>query len=313
MAKELQQTILLSTDWDKSLSPENMQEALFRRLNLNPNEVWAESARYIIELDYFDREAYLAVMVDAAQGITRLNNPNRNLEKLRGLTNQMVHDAGADIPLYKGLHKNDPFNFLRGLKQQSISGNGLEGITVKIAVNTTGNKAMVLGSKAYTPEIVDYVFGAEFVENNDGIICGYKNAIGAQDKASILHSLSKGAIDNPDLSVNDTVPEEERVIPFFNIIHMGDSGAFGTDHAAWAALEHYAVNSHSDRLPGRIALYDPDDEESKAKARKYYEEGRVQYFTPADFSRDSKTSDLINEMIYEMAIHAKRRNEYRFE
>ena len=79
---------------------------------------------------------------------------------------------------------------------------------------------------------------------------------------------------------------DDEVLPFKNIIYIGDSQ---TD------IPSFKVVKNSGGLS--VCVYDPDSDSSRKTAQKCFIEGRVNYFMPADYREGSDLYSLIKNYI----------------
>ncbi|MBQ8266878.1 MAG: HAD family hydrolase, partial [Clostridia bacterium] len=97
--------------------------------------------------------------------------------------------------------------------------------------------------------------------------------------------ISKGVLNVNDQGVNDSFSPEEIRVPFRNVVYIGDSD---TDVPCMKLVNSYGGHS--------IAVYNAETED-KSKVYKMMREGRIKYYTPADYSKDSKLDKLIKAII----------------
>ena len=90
--------------------------------------------------------------------------------------------------------------------------------------------------------------------------------------------------------VNDHMPEEERRIPFRNMIYIGDGP---TDVPCFAVLTH--------RQGVALAVYNPDIDESFESCMRLQEAKRVDGIAPADYREGTHLRRLVEYHLRRMA------------
>ena len=152
--------------------------------------------------------------------------------KMKGLTNAVLRELGADVELYPGMPQ-----FLNQLRK-SIESDPIfadHGIRVEHYVVSTGLRQMILGS-AIAPE-VDGVWGNEFadavplpgfvddeqqLEDTEREITHIIYSIDNTTKTRALFEINKGSNKHSGVDVNAKVPQSHRRVPFQNMIYIAD-------------------------------------------------------------------------------------------
>jgi hypothetical protein len=268
-----QNIIALLYDFDSTLSPECMQEALFRKRGVDGDEFWEEKRGLIKEAEQkginYDTEcAYMNLIL---RYVRKGTFPN--------LSNQELRELGKEVVLYPGL----PL-FLRYIKESTEEKYKLHGITLEHYVISTGLTEMVKGS-AIGPEL-EGVFASEYNTDKNGVICEIARAVGHTKKTEFLHLINKGGNKDLSIDVNGLLPRELRRIPFENMIYIADGP---TDVPCFATLNH--------RNGISIGVYNPDSEEAFQKAYQLREQNRVFSFGEADYRTDSHTFRTIFQAV----------------
>ncbi|MBQ0017418.1 MAG: hypothetical protein KBT30_02155 [Clostridiales bacterium] len=102
-----------------------------------------------------------------------------------------------------------------------------------------------------------------------------------------MFRINKGILDVNDNSVNDSMPKENRRIPFENMIYVGDSL---TDVPCMRLIEKSGGNA--------IGVYDKIDTNFKAMLELLLN-NRIKYFVEADYSENSDIEKVVKEIILE--------------
>ncbi len=264
-----QKIIALIYDFDSTLSPECMQEALFHKYNVKGSEFWEEKRKLVREAEQkginYDTEcAYMNLILRyVRKGI------------FPELSNQELRELGKEIVLYPGLPE-----FLPLISSRVREKYKLQGTTLEHYVISTGLTEMVKGSAVGSE--LDGVFASEYNTDEKGIICEIARAVGHTKKTEFLHLINKGGNKDSSIDVNGALSRELRRIPFENMIYIGDGP---TDVPCFATLNHRGGIS--------IGVYNPSSEDAFQKAYQLREQHRVFSFGEADYREGSHTFKTI--------------------
>ena len=86
--------------------------------------------------------------------------------------------------------------------------------------------------------------------------------------------------------MNESLADEAKRIPFTNMIYFGDGE---TDVPSMKLVSMFGGNA--------IAVFDPSRPNKKAVAQKLLRQGRVNFITPASYTKDSRTFRLVCAII----------------
>jgi hypothetical protein len=292
----LQNIIACIWDFDKTLSPGYMQAPIFELYNVDPKKFWKE----VDELsNYYKRDGLDLISTDTLYLNHLLTYTKQG--KFKGLNNTRLKELGDKIVLYDGLP-----GFLKKLKRYI----GLESdyeqhdIQLEHYIVSTGLRQMILGSKI--APFVDGVWGCEFVENapppgyldagakrnleDPKIISQIAYALDNTTKTRAVFEINKGSNKFPDIDVNVTIPDEDRRVPFQNMIYIADGPS------------DIPVFSLINRFGGRtFAVYQPGSKEEFAQVNNLQKQKRVHSFGEANYTEESQTSMWIKNAITEIS------------
>jgi len=252
-------------DFDGTLSPGNMQEFGFiQAIGQTPEEFWSKSNGIAIGQDASDILAYMKLMVDEAK---------KNHIKL---TRANFRKYGADIKLYEGVR--DWF--------QNINSYGREhGVIIEHYINSSGLTEIIEGSPI--AKEFKHVFAGSFLYNDKGVAEWPGIAVDFTAKTQYLFKIQKGIFSSRDaVKVNESLADESKRIPFTNTIYFGDGE---TDVPSMKLVTMFGGNA--------IAVFDPARPNKKSVAQKLLRQGRVNFITPASFTKDSRTFRLVCAII----------------
>jgi 2-hydroxy-3-keto-5-methylthiopentenyl-1-phosphate phosphatase len=258
--------IALMYDFDKTLCTTDMQAYTFiPNLGMSPDAFW-QKASDLAEEKKMDRIlAYMYLMLDEAH-IHR--KPIRR--------NDFVV-LGKDLELYPGVKEW----FCR------INKFGKEqGVTIKHYIISSGLREIIEGSCIFKE--FDDVFAGEFLYDENGVACWPKNVVNYTTKTQFLFRINKGVLDiSNDDDLNRFTKEEDRPVPFRNMIYIGDGL---TDVPCMKLVK---VNGGCS-----IAVY-PQGKRNKVKD--LIRDERVNFIEPADYSENSELDIIVKDIILHMA------------
>ena len=136
------------------------------------------------------------------------------------------------------------------------------------------------------------IFGCEYDVDAQERLWRPKRTIGHTTKTQMLFRINKDLLDmNQD--VNAHMPDEERRIPFPNMIYVGDGP---TDVPCFTVVTKYGGKA--------IAVYNPLDARARAQGEELFRHGRVDRVCPADYRSGSELRRTLEQFIKEI----RRRN-----
>ena len=292
----LQNIIACIWDFDKTLSPGYMQAPIFELYKVNPKKFWKEVDQLP---NYYKKDGLDLISTDTLYLNHLLTYTKQG--KFKGLNNTRLKELGAKIQLYDGLP-----GFFNKLKHCVTleSEYRQHDIELEHYIVSTGLRQMILGSKI--APFVDGVWGCEFVENapppgylNAGvkrtlqdpkIISQIAYALDNTTKTRAVFEINKGSNKFPDIDVNAMIPDEDRRVPFQNMIYIADGPS------------DIPVFSLINRFGGRtFAVYQPGSKEEFAQVNNLQKQKRVHSFGEANYTEGSQTSMWIKNAITEIS------------
>jgi len=115
------------------------------------------------------------------------------------------------------------------------------------------------------------------------------------NKTQFLFRISKGCLDINDDRVNDYVTPSDLRVPFRNMVYIGDSD---TDIPCMKLVNLNGGYS--------IGVFNPDmGDNAKDRVYKMFQEKRIGYFCPANYSLKSPLDTLLKNIIRLVAVRAQ--------
>jgi hypothetical protein len=246
-------------------------DVVFLRIGVKGNEFWARVNALKAVQTYDDELAWIRMLLD--------------IPAFRALSNADLGRMGGDLRLYPGVP--EVFQDLGRLLDRDDYRR--HGVVLEHYIVTSGLGAILQGS--VLSDHVERIFGCELDEDGNGRVFWPKRVISHTGKTQYLFRISKG-LEYVDLTrdVNDHMPEEERRIPFRNMLYIGDGP---TDVPCFAV-----TTSRGGRA---LAVYDPESRESFETCMSLREAQRVDMIAAADYRRNSELRWLMERYLQQMA------------
>ncbi len=192
--------VALIYDFDKTLSPKDMQEYSFLPgIRVEPDRFWGLCQDFALDHQMDGVLTYMYLMKKMAQGELDLSR-----EKLREL--------GRDVEFFPGVETwFDRINFI----------GAQNGVSVEHYIISSGLTEIIQGSAI--GDKFKAVFAASFCYDAAGQPVWPSTAVNYTNKTQYLFRINKGILDvTNDRDLNAFTPEYLRRIPFTNMIYIGD-------------------------------------------------------------------------------------------
>ena len=161
-----------------------------------------------------------------------------------------------------------------------------QGVAIKHYIISSGLREIIEGSSIFKE--FDDVFAGEFLYDENGVACWPKNVVNYTTKTQFLFRINKGVLDiSNDDDLNRFTKEEDRPVPFRNMIYIGDGL---TDVPCMKLVK---VNGGFS-----IAVY---QQNKRNKVTDLIRDERVNFIEPADYCENSKLDIIVKDIILHMA------------
>ena len=268
MTKKIQ--IAICYDFDGTLSPKNMQEYGFmEKLDIRESrKFWEEVDNTAKKQNADNISVYMKLMISKSKE----NDIQYDKETLK--------NYGKSIELFKGVETwFDRINEY-GKKQ---------GVLVKHFIISFGLKEMIEGTKI--AKEFEKIFASSFMYDPHGIPEWPAVVLNFTTKTRYLFEINKG---KNCLNINKYVPDEDREIPFSNMIYIGDGE---TDIPCMKIVKKEGGHS--------IAVYKPKSSEKLKIAEQLVKDTRVNFMASADYSEDSQIERIVKAIIDKVVADTK--------
>ena len=262
--------VALIYDFDGTLSPGNMQEFGFiQAIGKKPQEFWQESDDIAADQDASNILSYMKLMFDEAKkaGI-----------KLR---REDFRKFGESVELFEGVK-----GWFRLINDYGKA----HGVKVEHYINSSGLAEMIEG----TPIAKEFkrIYACSFLYNKEGEAEWPGVAVDYTAKTQFLFKINKGILSVRDnKKVNESKIDEKKRIPFPHMIYFGDGE---TDVACMKIVKMFGGNS--------IGVYNPAIPKKKKVAEKLLRQHRVNFITPAIYTKESRTYNVVCSIIDKIRI-----------
>ncbi|MCH3917077.1 MAG: haloacid dehalogenase-like hydrolase [Spirochaetia bacterium] len=277
---DLEPTLAMMYDFDRTLCTKEMQEYSFiPGVGMTPQQFWEESNSLAAEKKMDRVLAYMHLMLERAH-VARKSIKREDFVAL-----------GKDLEFYPGVL--EWFARINSLGQEN-------GIQVEHYIISSGLREIIEGSDIFRQ--FKEVFACEFLYDENNIACWPKNVVNYTTKTQFLFRINKGVLDlSDDMSLNKYTPEDERPVPFRNMVYIGDGM---TDVPCMKLVK---VNGGCS-----IAVYRQDCKENVEVLLK---DGRVDFITPADYSQGSELDRIVHDVVCNIAMtdDLKRKSKAQFD
>lgn len=265
--------IAIVYDFDKTLTPKNMQEyGLFADFNITADEFWEKADAFVLDNQMNSNLGVLYLLLKLA----KKNKTN--------ITREQLVNYGKSIEYFPGVEKwfNRMNNYAKRLN-----------LEVEHYLVTAGHKEIIEGTSIY--KNFKQVFGSEYYYENN-IAIWPKNIINYTLKTQCIFRINKQALDlKDDMTVNMYMPLEERPIPFDQMIYIGDGY---TDIPSMRLIT--VNNGHS------IAILDKNNTDI---ARTLKKDKRVSYICEGNYTPGSNLDQTVKKIITKIKESKDNKNE----
>jgi hypothetical protein len=160
-----------------------------------------------------------------------------------------------------------------------------KGVKVEHYINSSGLAEMIEGTSI--AKEFKRIFACSFIYNNEGEAEWPGVAVDYTAKTQFLFKINKGILSVRDnKKVNESKAEDNKRIPFPHMIYFGDGE---TDVPCMKIVKMFGGNS--------IGVYNPDIKKKVNVARKLLRQQRVNFITPANYTKDSRAYNVVCAII----------------
>ena len=254
-------------DFDKTLCTTDMEDyAFIPSLGYTPAEFWGKANAFGWENRMDGLLAYMYTMIQecAAQNIK--------------LDRAFLNHCGESIQLFPGVRE--------WFARINAFGESL-GVQVEHYVISSGLREIIEGS-GIAQEFRE-IYACEFYYNENGDACWPKLDVNFTNKTQFVYRINKGVLDvSDDRTLNASMPDDSKRIPFTNMIYMGDGLS---DVPCMKMMRAYGGQA--------IAVYQASNRQG---VEKLLADGRVDFIFPADYREGMELDRTVRDILRKMTI-----------
>ncbi len=243
-------------DFDKTLSPKNMQEyAFIQGIGLDSDVFWCKCNDMVKKNNMDPILAYMYLMKEESEGKMLL-------------TRDEFKRLGKSVKLFNGV--TGWFKRVNAYAEK-------HGLEIEHYIISSGLKEIIEGTDIACN--FKKIYAAEFCYNEKQVPVWPAMAVNYTSKTQFLYRINKGVLDVTEHDgLNEYTAENQRRIPFKNMIYIGDGL---TDVPCMKLCK---VNGGYS-----IAVY----QEDKKVSEDMLKQGRVDFIVPADYSKSGRMETTV--------------------
>ena len=259
--------IALLYDFDKTLCTTDMENYTFiPELGYTPAQFWQKANSFGRDNHMDGLLAYMYTMLREA---ARRNRP---------FTRTDLVEKGRSIVLFPGVE-----DWFRRINDFGAG----QGVQVEHYIISSGLREIIEGS-SISGEFKE-IYASEFYYDESGVPVWPKLAVNFTAKTQFVYRINKGVLDvSDDKTLNDSMPDDSKRIPFTNMIYVGDGLS---DVPCMKMMRAYGGQA--------IAVY---QEENRQGVEDLLSKGRVDFIFPADYREGTTLDSTVKNIIRKMAI-----------
>ncbi len=240
-------------------------------LGIQPKQFWKEVQANAKKNDMDEILSYMELMLGKAR--TKQIRINR----------KQFRDYGKKIHFFEGVESW--FGRINKYARQRH-------IDLHHYIISSGLREMIDGTSI--KKYFKYIFASGFRYDQHDVAIWPALAVNYTNKTQYLFRINKGIINSySNKEINKFTPEEDRPIPFSNMIYIGDGE---TDIPAMKMIKYqggYAIAVYKPRKPG-----------AKVNAKALLKQGRADYAIPANYCENSALDEVVKKIIDIAAIES---------
>jgi hypothetical protein len=275
LKKEENPVVAICYDFDKTLSPDDMQaQGFIQKLGYEIGEFWKKSNGFAHKNDMDQNLAYMYTMKTESAGKVLF-------------TKTELARFGSEVELFDGVE--GWFERIRKYGEE-------RGVTVEHYIISSGLKEMIEGTSIAKKGAFKKIYATSFYCDENGVAVWPAQVVNYTNKTQFLFRITKGVLDVNDSAVNEFFPESDLRVPFRNMIYLGDSD---TDIPCMKLVKMRGGYS--------IGVFNPKTND-RTKVHKMTRDSRIDYFVPADYSEGTELDNLIKTIIDKTVFNEKLEN-----
>ena len=272
LKKEEKPVVAICYDFDKTLSPDDMQaQGFIQKLGYEIGDFWKKSNGFAFKNDMDQNLAYMFTMKTESAGKVLF-------------TKTELAKFGSEVKLFPGVE--GWFERIRKYGEE-------KGVIVEHYIISSGLKEMIEWTSIAKNGAFKKIYATSFYCDENGVAVWPAQVVNYTNKTQFLFRITKGVLDVNDSAVNEFFPESDLRVPFRNMIYLGDSD---TDIPCMKLVKMRGGYS--------IGVFNPKTND-RTKVHKMTRDSRIDYFVPADYSEGTELDNLIKTIIDKTVFNEK--------
>ncbi len=194
--KEDRPVVAICYDFDKTLSPDDMQaQGYIQSVGYEVDKFWEKSDVLAKENGMDSNLAYMYLMMEEAKGNLVFNR-------------KALEEYGSKVKLFPGA--DTWFERIRQYGEE-------HGVIVEHYIISSGLKEMIEGTSVAKAGAFEQIYASSFLYDDRGLAIWPAQVVNYTNKTQFLFRISKGVLDWNDPGVNDYFPQDEIRVPFRNL------------------------------------------------------------------------------------------------
>jgi len=272
--------IAIAYDFDGTLAPGNMQEHDFiPNLQMDVHQFWKEANEIAKQHDMDEVLAYMFLMLEKAK------------QKNISIKKEDFYQYGTQISFYQGVEQ-----YFERINQYASQ----KGFEIEHFIISSGLREFVEGTSI--AHHFKNIFASGFMYDALNVACWPALGVNYTNKTQFLFRINKGIANSYDNTlINKIVPENEKPIPFSNMIYLGDGE---TDIPAMKMVKMQGGFT--------IAVYNEDFKPTEIRKKSPKElceeivlQQRADFMAPANYLENSQLDILIKRCIDKIVAEQK--------
>ena len=263
-----QNTIALVYDFDETLSPQPMQEyTVLPEIEEDPALFWKECSKEAERLGADKVLTYMRLLIEKLEA------------KKTSLDKEALKKLAERIEYFPGLEDGNWFQRMNAHVKSNSEGS----VEVTHYIISAGLKEILDGTKIN--KYFKKMFGSEYFFDHHNAAKFPTVVINETSKTQYLFRINKG-VEDPNESINEYMPEEQRPVPFSNMLYIGDGL---TDVPSMTVTKKNGGFA--------IAVHKPDDKKSIGVCKKLAKGNRIDYYAPANYEAGERLEKQVKVIL----------------
>ncbi len=257
-------------DFDGTLAKGNIQENSFLpAIGIPKGKFWGEVKDLARNKEMDEILAYMFLLIKKADKTKTM------------IDKESIRRHGAEVVYFNGVK-----NFFNEINAYAKS----QQVNLQHYIVSSGTKEMIEGTSI--AKEFKYIYASSFMYDQHGVPEWPAVAINYTTKVQYLFRINKGIHNAWDNSkINEYTPEEDRPIPFSEMIYIGDGA---TDIPAMKMILYKGGHA--------IAVYPPSKKHAKKEATKLLKQKRASYVVMADYSKNKGLYKIVKSIISQISF-----------